>query len=98
MEYKHLGPKLGSAYRQWAVTGRGVWAETLWQATTGDEPLTPEAVADRWNVPVEAVREAIHYCEHNQELLQQERDEDYADYMARRAKGEFLTPNGKPAI
>ena len=45
MEYRFLGPKLGSYYRQWAVQGRGIFAQTLWLATLGEDGMTPEQVA-----------------------------------------------------
>jgi hypothetical protein len=39
----------------------------------GTDPLTPEEVAKEYNVPVEAVLEAIDYCRNNKELLDAER-------------------------
>jgi hypothetical protein len=37
----------------------------------------------RYDVPVDAVLEAIDYCTHNEELLRQEREEDLADLRTR---------------
>ena len=48
-------------------------AEVLYRETVGLEPLTPEQVADEYNLPVEAVHEAIDYCIKNQQLLDEER-------------------------
>jgi hypothetical protein len=96
MQYKHIGPRRGSYYRQYFVNGRGVRAQTLWLDTVGEDAKTPEQVADNYSVPVEAVREAIHYCEHNQALLRQEWEEEEADI---RAKGYHRSPptsNGQP--
>ncbi len=45
--------------------------------------MTPDEVARDYDVPVEAVREAIHYCTHNAALLQQEREEDWAESRSR---------------
>jgi hypothetical protein len=69
-EYKYLGPKPGSLYKQLFVKGRGVRALTLYRATLPsymEEGVTwtPEQVAEEYDVPVEAVREAIAYCESN---------------------------------
>jgi hypothetical protein len=70
-EYKHLKPKRGSRYRQLFV-GR-IRAEVLYRETVGHDPLTPEDVAREYNVPVEAVHEAIDYCVKNKDLLDAER-------------------------
>src|SRR5215471_18755432 len=82
VEYKYLMPKPGSNYRQLFVQGR-IRAEILYRETVGPEPLTPEQVAREYNLPVEAVLEAIHYCEHNRELLDAERAREQADIEAR---------------
>jgi uncharacterized protein (DUF433 family) len=77
IEYTHLAQRDGSSYRQFFVKGRNVRAETLYRATFGSEPMTPDDVARDYDVPVKAVREAIHYCMRNAPLLQKERDEDW---------------------
>jgi uncharacterized protein (DUF433 family) len=77
-EYRYLQPKRGgSNYRQLFINGR-IRAEVLYRETVGQEPLTPEEVAREYDVPVEAVREAIDYCLKNQELLDQERAREEA--------------------
>ena len=70
-DYKFLRPKRGSRYRQLFV-GR-IRAEVLYRETIGKEPLAPEDVAKEYNVPVEAVLEAIDYCTKNKDLLDAER-------------------------
>ena len=80
--YEHLQPKRGSRYQQLAVGGR-IRAEILYRETLGPEPLSPEQVAEEYGVPVEAVREAIHYCEHNRDLLDAERAREQAAIEAR---------------
>ena len=62
IDYIHLAPRDGSSYHQFFVKGRNLRAETLYRATVGSEPMTPDDVARDYDVPVEAVREAIHYC------------------------------------
>jgi hypothetical protein len=77
-EYKYLQPKRGgSNYRQLFVNGR-IRAEVLYRETVGPEPLTPEQVAGEYNLPVEAVCEAIDYCVKNQQLLDEERAREEA--------------------
>jgi hypothetical protein len=79
--YKYLEPKRGSRYQQLAACGR-IRAEILYRETVGPEPLTPEQVAKEYNVPVEAVLEAIHYCEQNRALLDSERAREQATIEA----------------
>jgi hypothetical protein len=72
-QYKYLQPKRGgSNYRQLFVNGR-IRAEVLHRETVGKEPLTPEEVAREYDVPLEAVQEAIDYCMKNQEILDADR-------------------------
>jgi uncharacterized protein (DUF433 family) len=96
-EYKYLAPRYGSNYRQWFVKDRRIRAETLYRETVGLDPRTPEAVAEDYDVPVEAVYEAIHYCKHNEELLRQEREEVLADIRAMGLdKPPYVPPDYKP--
>jgi uncharacterized protein (DUF433 family) len=83
-KYKLLETRPGSNYRQLFVKGRKIRAEILYRATVNAEPRTPEEVACDYDVTIEAIHEAIHYCQHNEELLRQERDKDWADLQARR--------------
>jgi uncharacterized protein (DUF433 family) len=82
VRYKHLQPKRGSRYQQLAVGGR-IRAEILYRETLGSDPLSPEQVAKEYDLPVEAVREAIDYCERNRELLDAERAREQATIEAR---------------
>jgi hypothetical protein len=77
-QYKYLKTKTGSHYQQLFVNGR-IMAEILYRETVGREPLTPEQVAQEYSLPVDAVREAIHYCEHNPEILDADRAREAAD-------------------
>ncbi len=72
--YRYLHPKRGSSYRQ-LFFGR-IRAEILYRETVGLEPLTPQQVAQEYDIPVEAVHEAIDYCIRNKELLDAERAEE----------------------
>jgi hypothetical protein len=80
--YKYLQPKRGSNYKQLAVNGR-IRAEILFRETIGPESLTPEQVAREYNLPLEAVLEAIDYCNHNKDLLDAERAREQASIEAR---------------
>jgi len=80
--YKYLAPKRGSRYQQLAVGGR-IRAEILYRETLGPEALTPEQVAAEYNLPLEAVREAIQYCEENKAVLDEDRAREEATIKAR---------------
>lgn len=97
IHYKYLGPWRGSTYRQFFYTERKIRAETLYRETVGEDPRTPEEVAEDYDVPVEAVYEAIHYCTHNEDLLRKERDEELADIRRRGLdKPPYVPPDYKP--
>lgn len=96
-QYKYLGPWRGSNYRQFFYKERKIRAETLFRETVGIDPRTPEEVAEDYDVPVEAVYEAIHYCTHNEALLRKERDEELADIRRRGLdKPPYVPPDYKP--
>ncbi|MFN0051779.1 MAG: DUF433 domain-containing protein [Planctomycetales bacterium] len=73
-QYQHLAPNPKSSYRQLFVKGTRIRARVLYGQHVNSEPMTVEEIAADYNLPVEAVKEAIAYCESNPpELLQ-----DYA--------------------
>jgi uncharacterized protein (DUF433 family) len=77
-DYKYLAPDPDSSYRQFRVKERRIFARTLYSLTTGDEGrMTPEEVAADYQLPVEAVLEAIAYCEsHSSEILDDLREDE----------------------
>jgi hypothetical protein len=81
--YRFLAPREGSNYKQFFVKGRNLRAETLYRQTTGVEPRSLPEVAIDYDLPVEAVQEAVQYCIDNAELLRREREEDLADLRQR---------------
>ena len=63
--WKYLTRRPGSAYRQLFVDGR-IAAWTIYcQALPGDDwpGMTPEGIAEDFDLPIEAVQEALAYCE-----------------------------------
>jgi hypothetical protein len=96
IQYKYLRPKRPSNYQQLYVDGR-IRAEVIYRETVGAEPLTPEEVAREYNIPVEAVHEAIDYCIRNQELLDAERAREIArDKAAGRDRWPYAPKDYKP--
>ena len=95
-DYVYLAPNPKSSYKQLFVKGTRIPARALYGWYACAEPRTPEEIAADYNLPVEAVKEAIAYCQSNPpELL-----EDYAREAAiMEAKG-MNDPNyaGKPKL
>ncbi len=66
--WKYLAQKPGSHYRQLFVKGTRIAARVLYGYYTPGEDWpgqTLEEIAAGFNLPIEAVREAIAYCETN---------------------------------
>src|SRR5262249_45643709 len=78
-EYKYLGPWRGSNYKQYFYKHRKIRADTLYGPTVGEDAQTLEEVAADYDIPVAAVYEAIHYCTHHQDVLQQDYDRELED-------------------
>ena len=70
VKYEYLAPDPHSSYRHLFVKGRRISARTLDGAYMCEEPMTIEEIAADRDLPVEAVREAIAYCESNPPELQ----------------------------
>jgi hypothetical protein len=81
--YKFLEYRPGSNYRQMFLKGRNLRAEILYRAIIGPEPRTVDEVASDYGVPREAVEEAVDYCVHHADVLQQEREDVLADIRRR---------------
>jgi uncharacterized protein (DUF433 family) len=62
----YLAPEPKSFYRQLFIKGRRIRARTLYGLyMSAEEPLTPEEIAAEYDLPLEAVKEAIAYCQSN---------------------------------
>src|SRR5207245_11286548 len=95
--YKYLTRKPGSNYKQLFIKDRWIAARTLYGKYVNEElPMTPEEIAADYNLPLEAVLEAIAYCESNPPELA----EDYAREEARMKATGMNDPNydGKPKL
>ena len=78
VHYQHLEHRPSSHYQQLWVKGRHIRAEILYRFTIGPEPQTPQEVAQDYDLPIEAVHEAIEYARHHQDLLDAERAREEA--------------------
>lgn len=65
-QYKYLERDPYSSLKQLSIKGRRIRARTLYGAFMSEEaPMTPEEIAEDRDLPLEAVLEAIAYCETN---------------------------------
>ena len=99
--WAHLERKPGSAYRQLFVKGKTMSARSLYDMHRDREyPTPPEEIARIFDLPVEAVREAIAYCELSPPEIQQDREHDDARIRAKLLSAFHATlsasPTGRP--
>ena len=96
-QYKFLERNPKSNYKQLFVKGTRLRARILYGAyMSEEEPRTVEQIADDYNVPVDAVKEAIAYCESNPPDLLEDYRREAALVEAARSSGKdgpkHLTP------
>ena len=64
--WQHLAPNPKSCYKQLFVKGTRIRARVLYgMYMNADEPMTPEQIAGEFSLPLDAVKEAIAYCQSN---------------------------------
>ncbi len=93
----YLGPKRPSSYKQLFVKGRNIAAFTLYALSVDREDergYTIEEIADQYDLSVEAVREAIEYCQSNPPEIQEDWEMDEA---VAREKGRNVAPGNSPS-
>ena len=80
----HLAPKPGSVYRQLFVRGRNIAARTLYGLfVSEEEPRSPEQIAVDYDLPLDAVLEAIAYCERDPVEIREDWEREEATSQAR---------------
>jgi uncharacterized protein (DUF433 family) len=90
--YKYLARKPKSVYKHLFIEDCWISACTLYGKYARDEvPMTPEEIASDYHLPLEAVLEAIAYCQSNPPELAQE----YAREEAIREASGMNDPNYK---
>ena len=64
--YPYLEHRPQSAYRQLFIRGTRIRARVIYGLyMSSDDPWTPEFIAEQYSLPLEAVKEAIAYCQTN---------------------------------
>ena len=109
--WKHLARRPGSIYRQLFIKGTKFAAWQIYCATVdgeGGPGMSPEETADDHSVPVEAVREAIAYCESDppelkldfayEEALAEAHGENDPNYKWNPSMRRSLSPEEKATI
>lgn len=89
--WKYLTRKPKSLYKQLFIKDRWVAARTIYGQYMCEGARTAEQLAEDFNVPLEAVREAIAYCESNPPEIAQ----DYAAEEALMEADGMNDPNYK---
>ncbi|HUG94153.1 MAG TPA: hypothetical protein VML55_25215 [Planctomycetaceae bacterium] len=90
--WKFLDRKAGSVYKQLFVKGRNVAARTLYgRSVSEEEPRTAEQIAADFDLPVEAVLEAIAYCESDPQEIREDWEREEANVQKRlRTRGQCV--------
>jgi uncharacterized protein (DUF433 family) len=72
-QWKYLAPNPKSAYKQLFVKGTRIRAEVVYREAMSPGPRTPEEIAADYQLPLEAVKEAIAYCASNPPEIDEDR-------------------------
>jgi hypothetical protein len=95
--WKYLERRPGSSYEQLSIKGKRIWAWTLYcEFMSEREPRTAQQHATDFCLPLEAVREAIEYCQSDPPEL---RDDHRKDDLLAEAIGmndPAIKQSGKP--
>jgi uncharacterized protein (DUF433 family) len=75
--WKYLERRPGSSYEQLCIKGKRIWAWTLYcEFVSETQPRSAQELAEDWGVPLEAVQEAIAYCQSNPPELREDYRKD----------------------
>ena len=99
-QYKYLARKPKSVYKQLFIKDRWIAARTIFGQTLGEDARTPEALAKDFNLPLEAVREAIAYCESDPPEIREDWEREESSIGRSRdasARGNGNTPTLAPS-
>ncbi|MGL5795071.1 MAG: hypothetical protein ACRC06_11850 [Waterburya sp.] len=74
-QWQYLESRSDSWRKQLYIKERKLTAFTVWSDSIANDE-TPSEAAINWNLPIEAITEAIEYCETHQELLIEEAESE----------------------
>ena len=75
VKYRYLEARSDKGARVMRVRGAGARASTIWHDRYISR-MTPEQIAKDRDIKVEAVYEALEYCQENWEIICQEKDRE----------------------
>jgi hypothetical protein len=96
--WKYLARRPKSAYKQLFIKGTKFTARQLYgQHVNEEEPRTAEELALDYNVPLEAVKEAIVYCQTDPPEIREDWEREEDSFWARaRTDPDFCRANNLP--
>ena len=95
--YLERDPK--SSYRQLSIKGRRVKARTLYgRFMSAEDPQTIEQIAADWDLPVEAVKEAIAYCQSDPPEIRQDFEREEKTLAAKGMLDPDYKYHGRPKV
>jgi uncharacterized protein (DUF433 family) len=97
--WKHLEPNPKSAYKQLFVKGTRIRARVLYgEAMNEEDPRTVEQIAADYGLTIEAVQEAIAYCQGNPPEIEDDFRREEALMEATGMNDPNYKYHGKPKI
>jgi uncharacterized protein (DUF433 family) len=95
--WEYLEPRAKSAYRQLFVKGTRIRARVIYGLfMSEEEPMTPEEIAGEYSLPLEAVKEAIKYCESKPQEIEEDFQREEARVQARMRRNASQAPSPIP--
>jgi uncharacterized protein (DUF433 family) len=84
-------------YQQLGIKGRRIWAWTLYcEFMSEKDPRTPQQLAQDFELPLEAVQEAIEYCQSDPPELREDHRKDDVRAEAIGMNDPAIKYSGKP--
>jgi uncharacterized protein (DUF433 family) len=97
--WQYLEPREDSFYRQLFVKGRRIRARTLYGLfMSEEEPMTLQEIAAEYDLPLDAVKEAIAYCESKPPEIEQDFRREEALTEATGMNDPGYKYHGKPKV
>jgi uncharacterized protein (DUF433 family) len=95
--WKYLERRPGSSYLQLRIKGKRIWAWTLYcEFMNAKEPRTQQQLAADFDVPLEAVQEAIEYCQADPPEIREDQRKDALLAKATGMNDPAYRDSGKP--
>lgn len=74
-DWKYLASRSHPWRKQLYIKGTKLLASIVWQDALANQ-MSPERIAENWDIPAEAVPEIMAYCQANQSLIELEAKEE----------------------